>query len=117
MWRMAETIQEMLRHDKDRRGWSFNTAAPELSATSQSIQRWMTGEDIPNRKRAPQLARFLDRTEQEVRSAMEESENQREAARTLQAQIDAMRADQKATNKRLDDLLKQFQEILRRLPE
>lgn len=113
---MADTIQDLLRRDKAQSRWSYNQAARILDTTAQSVQRWMSGEDVPDRRRVSQLARFLECSEEEVRDAMEESESQRQAARSLAEQIDVMRAEQRVINDRMAKLETLLDEILVRLP-
>lgn len=113
---MPETIQRMLQDDKTRRGWSYDKAGKALDTTAQTVQRWTKEGVVPDRERTSDLARFLDRTEQEIRAAVEESEREQRSARDLQEQVDAMRIAQRATNERIDELMKVFREILDRLP-
>lgn len=116
MTAMPETIQEMLWGDKRRRHWSYNQAAPALDTTAQTVQQWVKEGVIPKRERIPHLARFLERTEQEIRDAVAEAEKEQKVARDLQAQLDDMRTTMSAINTRVDALMQRFEDILDRLP-
>lgn len=113
---VSETIESLLVRDKTARGWSYNKAAPQLETSPQAVHAWTKGDSVPERRRAPDLARFLGRTEQEIRAAMDESERERRARQDLQEQIDLMRAEQRAMNQRLDAVLDELRELLDRLP-
>jgi hypothetical protein len=115
MLNMRETIQTVLRGDKQRRGWTYNQAGPQLNTTAQTVHRWTEDGDVPKRRYVSALAQFLERSEQEIRDALTESERERAAAKDLQEQIDAMRLELLDIKANQADIIRQLADLLRRL--
>src|SRR6266487_2336813 len=114
----APTLAERLQGDRQRRPWkNLRQAADYFKVSTEKIRAWTAVETIPERWRAPELASFINASEQEILHAMDEQDRQRRAARDLQAQIDIMRHEAREMNDRIDQLVERLDEILERISE
>lgn len=60
---MTQTVGERLRdHVAAAKGWSLAQLASELGVSYETVRKWVTGDNAPNRNRTNQIAELLGKT-------------------------------------------------------
>jgi transcriptional regulator with XRE-family HTH domain len=110
----STSVSELLRDEIEKRDISQREAAEAMGVTQAAVQRWVSGESLPARDNVAAVARFLKKSQAEVKAMLTLARRDRCTQPTLD-DLYSLQRDQFETVRRIEQTMAQVADTLGQL--